>query len=317
MLFEAYSKLVQAFPDGCDHLYGEAIHPSGNLWLATDGQLYPALLFAGTPSDERGDIRLRAIDVEFSRDCEIAVEASIPVLGTFTIVRLNESDPEIVRVFLRLLEESFCERQLPVSNREIGDRILEIAELFSRIDGGGDIVGLWGELYLISLAPSVTNAVRCWSSHKSAKYDFVTDQFALETKTTLKPSRQHRFSIDQLRPGLDMKVYLASLQLTETQAGRTVAELVEEIYGELADAELRNAFFSLCLSKGGPDIYRSSLRLRPFPDESSLMFFDARELPAPEVGASDPIANVRFDLDLSAVQPLGSEARGFILSFPA
>ncbi|MDS1135982.1 PD-(D/E)XK motif protein [Nitratireductor indicus] len=316
MLFEAYMQLVKAFPDDCEHLFGIPIGVGSRLWLSVDQHLYPSLLFPADASDERSDIALRFIDVEFSRTCQVATEDAAPVSGTYTIVRLNEDDPEIARVFLRLLQEKFCQADRPLRNREIGDRMLEIADLFSRIENArGDVVGLWGELYIISKAASMQGAARSWCFHKSARHDFVTPSFALEVKTTLKGNRQHRFSLEQLRPGSVLDVYVASLQVVETHAGKTVSQLLEMMYEEIEDPELRIAFFNQCLIKGGRDIYRSDLRLQPLVGDDALALFDARDIPVPHIGPADPISNIRFDVDLSQAQQIERDIRKVLLAF--
>jgi hypothetical protein len=314
MLFEAYLRLVQAFPDHCEHLFGKQVKANRSLWLSINDRLHPSLLFAAHPSDDRSDIVLRFIDVEFSRSCEIVTEDANPSSGTYTIVRLNEDDPEIVRVFLRLLEESFCEEDREFRNREIGDRMLAIADIFSRLENARvDAVGLWGELYVIASSASVLGAARSWCLHKSARHDFVGSDFVLEVKTTLRGSRLHRFSLEQLRPGDTPDVYVASLQLVEAHAGKTVSQLLDTIYEQIDDPVLRSAFFNQCLIKGGRDIYRSELRLQPVP--GALVIFDAREIPVPRIEPSDPISSVRFDVDLSQTPRIDEARCRTILSF--
>ena len=316
MLFDIYARLVKAFPDGCEHLFGSAIGASSRLWLSIDERRHPNLLFPADPSDERSDIALRFIDVEFSRACEIATEDISPICGTYTIVRLNEDDPEIARVFLRLLEESFCQDDRSPRNREIADRMLGIADLFSRIENArGDVVGLWGELYIISKASSILGAAQSWCLHKSARHDFVAPDFALEVKTAVKGNRRHRFSLDQLRPASATDIYVASLQLVETHSGKTVSQLLESIYREIEEPSLRSAFFNQCLIKGGRDIYRSDLRLQPLSREDALALFHARDIPVPFIESADPISNVRFDVDLSQTPHVEKEFRKVLLAF--
>ncbi|MBN9504740.1 MAG: PD-(D/E)XK motif protein [Altererythrobacter sp.] len=316
MLFEAYARLVKVFPDGCEHLFGSAVGADNRLWLSIDERLHPSLLFPADPSDERGDIALRFIDVEFSRACEIATEDADPISGTYTIVRLNEDDPEITRVFLRLLEESFCHDDRPLRNREIGDRMLGIADLFSRIENArGDVVGLWGELYIISKAASRLGAAESWCLHKSARHDFVAANFALEVKTTVKGNRQHRFSLEQLRPASTVDTYIASLQLVETHSGKTVSQLLESIYQEIENPSLRSAFFNQCLIKGGRDVYRNDLRLQPLSGDDALALYYARDIPVPYVEPTEPISNIRFDVDLSGTPQVEKDIRKKVLTF--
>lgn len=316
MLFETYAKLLGDFPEGCDQLFGEPLSPDGSLWLSVDGEAHPSLLFRARRDDPKSDIELRSISAWFSRDCTIETTEGRSASGVYTVIRLNENDPDIVRILLRLLEEAFPETRAPFANKDIAAQILDIANIFKQIAGSDtDIIGLWGELHILSLAPDTTHAVRCWCAHKMAKYDFVTRGFVLEAKTTLRSRRKHGFSMDQLRPSSDFAVFVASLALVELNSGQTAAELMEHVYSKISEGELRISFLRQCVLKGGQDIYRSRLRLDVFPDGTSLAIFDASSLPVPQVADADPIENIRFDLDLTGLPCLSSGEAATILSF--
>ena len=316
MLFEAYAKLVNDYPDDCDQLFGQSLTDDSSFWLAVDGDAYPSLLFAARREDVRNDIELRSVSVRFSRDCVIEAAKSGATSGTYTVVRLNESDPDVARMVLRLLEETFSVRKTPYTNKEIAARILELADLFRQIsESVGDIVGLWGELHILLRASGLETAVRCWCLNKNAKYDYVTGQFALEAKTTLLSRRKHRFTLDQLRPNGAFHVYVASLAVVELNAGRTAADLMDEVCGKIGDDDLRARFLAQCVVKGGRDIYRNTLKLGVFPDGTSLIILDAATIPVPEIAPSSPIENVRFDVDLTELSPVSQSDMDTVLAF--
>ena len=304
MLFELYTQLNNKFPSGCSVLYGEKLPGTPGIWIAIDADAYPSLLFSSEPSDTRNDIELRFISVDFARRCEIVVDGRKSATGTYTIVRLDENDPDVVRVFLRLLEESFCrDEHHKLNSREIGNRILQLANLFSQLaDSSKDIVGLWGELLIISQTEYPEAAVRCWCIDQKAKYDFVCANFALEAKTTLRPSRTHRFSMDQLRPHGDLELYIASIQVVQAHGGTAANDLMDSILETLTDSELRKSFLSACLLKGGEDIYRSALRLRLLSIQNGVTYYAAEDIPVPYVDDGSPITNVRFDVCLDGLQ---------------
>ena len=305
MLFETYAKLVNDFPDDCGELFGQALTGDNTVWLSVDGDAYPSLLFASRREDARNDIELRSVSVHFSRDCGIEATDGRATSGIFTVVRVNENDPDVTRMMLRLLDETFRVRTKPYTNKEIAARILELADLFRQIaESEGDIVGLWGELHILSRAQNLDTAVQCWCLSKNAKYDYVTEGFALEAKTTLRSRRKHRFTLDQLRPGGDFRVFVASLAVVELNAGRTAADLMDDVYGKIGDDNLRPRFLAQCLVKGGRDIYRNTLKLGVFPDGTSLMILDAATIPVPEIAPASPIENVRFDVDLTDLDPV-------------
>lgn len=300
MLYETYVRLLYDFPEGCGQLFGEPVSSDGSLWISVDGDEYPSLLFRAQQNDIRSDIELRSVSAWFSRNCVIEAADGQIISGVYTVIRLNDSDPDVVRILLRLLEETFPAEQAPYANKDIAAQVLELSHLLRQIANSDmDMIGLWGELYIISQAANTAHAVRCWCMHKMAKYDFVTRNFVLEIKTTLRSRRKHSFSLGQLRPTSDFAVYIASLAVVELNSGRTASELMDDIYDNIVDDELRISFLRQCLLKGGQDIYRSTLKLDAYPDRTSLAIFDASTLPVPQLGEADPIDNVCFDLDLT------------------
>jgi hypothetical protein len=315
MLFETYTGLVRNFPPQREGLFGQGLNDESGLWLAVDAHGYPSFLLAAQPTDARSDIELRFVGVRFSCKCEIVVENGDIVCGTYTIVRLEENDPDIVRLFLRLLEEAFCGDNAPRTNRAIGERILELANLFRQVENSQkDIIGLWGELQVIWAASSREAAARCWCQHQNAKYDFVCDGFAIEVKATLKPNRTHRFSLDQLRPSSDLTVFIASAQLVQAQGGRAVFELIDDILDSIGGADLRKAFLSSCLIKGGEDIYKSTVRFQFLARDIGIVYFAAADIPVPTVDHAAPISNVKFDVCLGALPEKAGDERARLVN---
>jgi len=316
LFFKAYANLVSDFPKGCDKLFGQPLTADNSFWLSVDSDAYPLLLFAARREDARSDIELRSVSVRFSRDCLVEATEGNAASGIFTVVRLNENDPDTVRMLLRVLEETFQARTTPYTNKEIASRVLELADLFKQIDySTGDIVGLWGELYILSRAGNLDTAIRSWCFNKKAKYDYVTDGFALEAKTTLSSRRKHRFSLDQLRPAGEFRVYVASLALLEINSGHTADDLIDIIYGKISDNDLRARFIAHCFVKGGRDIYRNPLKLGLFPKGKSLIILDASIIPVPQIGADLPIYNVRFDVDVTDIKPVSRCEMDNVLAF--
>lgn len=316
MLFESYVKLVNDYPRDRDHLFGNPLAEDSSLWLAVDHDAYPALLFASRREEVRNDVELRSISVHFSRDCVIEAHDGYTNSGVYTAVCLRENDPDVVRMVLRLLGETFNIRNRPFTNKEIAARILELADLFRQIgESVGDVVGLWGELYILSCSSNLETAVRSWCINKNAKYDYVTEQFVLEAKTTLLSRRKHRFTLDQLRPIGEFSVYVASLVVVEVDAGRTAVELMDELYDKICDDDLRARFLAQCLVKGGRDMYLSTLKLGAFPDGTSLVVFDATRVLVPIIPEDSFITNVRFDVDLTDLSPISRREMATVLAF--
>ena len=316
MLTDLYPTLCQTIPQDDLTLFGLPVATDYPYWLTIDSQAHPALLLPARADDLRPDILLRAVDVLFSRTCVIDTEKHQSQRGCYSLIRLKENDPALVRLFLKILEERFCAPNPPATNSEVAASIQQVAALFSQVENNTrDLIGLWGELHVISNAVDIDAAVRCWSSRRTAKYDFVSEHFVLDVKTTTKSRPQHRFSFDQLRPSGPFEAFVASLCVTEVQSGQTVGALMDSVAARIEDQGLRSAFLTQCLAKGGRDLYDSNLRLQTYPDNAGPALFRASEIPVPQVRACDPIENVRFDVDLSTVSPVVDAEAEEILAF--
>lgn len=315
-LFATYVSLVRDFPGNCEGLFGCPLGDENSVWLSVDERSFPCLLFPARKGDLRGDIELRSLSVRFSRNCEVYGTTLECATGNYTIVQFNEDDPDVIRILLRLLEETFPGFNRLYTNKEIASRITKIADVFRKVDESpGDIIGLWGELYVLSRSKNLSDAVNHWCSHSKAKYDFITSGFALEVKTTVLPRRKHRFGLDQLRPVDGFRVYVASLITVEVNSGKTISDFIDDIYNKLVDKDMRAFFLAQCIEKAGQGIYRSDLRLSVLSEHTSFSIFDAIDIPAPQVHHSLPVENVRFDVDLSGVTPIPKSQIEAILSF--
>jgi hypothetical protein len=316
MLLEAYRQLSNRFPEACPHLFGGRVDGTEALWLSLDSQGHPYLLFEMAVDDGQPDLKLKSVEVRFACPCDIQLQDGSVLSGTFTLVSLRDNDPDIVRVFLRLLDEAFLVPGARHSAAAVREQMLAIADLFTPLeDDVRDLLGLWGELHIIRSAADVAAAVRAWSSSSRARYDFMTERCALEIKTTLKAGRVHRFSLEQLRAPADIDVYVISILLIELPGGECAHELMDQVYVALDDPSERARFFRQCLRKGGMDLYGAELRLATLPGGSSVAVFNARNLPVPSLVRDDPISNVRFDLDLTALDGLTYDSCRAVLDF--
>lgn len=316
MLYEIYCQLTENIPNDCNHLFGNAFVEEDEYWLSIDAHAQPHVLFKSRPNYDGSDLKLKFIDVEFSRDCEVLLQGNIKKTGVFTVVRLNENDPDLVRIFLKLLEESLCRDGSKPKTHDIRRQILELSNLFSLVEiSVNDLVGLWGELFVINNARNLESAAKSWCQHKMAKFDFVTNDFVLEVKSTLRSSRKHRFSLEQIRPKESLEAFVISLMLVEVPSGSRISDQMDTIYESISDAGLRREFFLKCLVKGGKDIYANEMKIGVFPGGTSVAVFETASIPAPTVKFGVPITSLRFDVDLSEIKTVSKTQQDILLSF--
>lgn len=98
----------------------------------------------------------------------------------------------------------------------------------------GSVLGLWAELHIIIESSSPAALVDAWHAHVDARFDFSAEGSRLEAKATTKGERVHMFNLRQLKPVVGSKVVVASVMTTETNAGCSVGELVQQLEALLA-----------------------------------------------------------------------------------
>jgi hypothetical protein len=75
--------------------------------------------------------------------------------------------------------------------------------------------GLWGELYFLSICPSLERAISCWRGPSAEDYDFVASGTAFEIKTSRRKGR-HQVSHSQVSQATQPRtIFLVSLWVGE------------------------------------------------------------------------------------------------------
>nr|WP_246283790.1 PD-(D/E)XK motif protein [Nocardioides perillae] len=146
------------------------------------------------------------------------------------LVRLRLDDDELLEPFLgvaaaiiRLLGRRPSPGQVSAGMRRLV-RIFDPAQ-----PPRGSVLGLWAELVLVLHSADPRALVDAWHAHVDARFDFSAEGSRLEAKATTRDARVHMFNLRQLKPVTGAEVHVASMMTTETGAGRSVGELVEQL----------------------------------------------------------------------------------------
>lgn len=296
MVEPGVSYSVAAIPEMPRYFVGKSTDDAASLLIST-----------GEGDRPRTPIRLENLEVQFNVPASVRCGADSSD-GIFTIIRCRSGEPGITDYFLTTAEAIVGLLGPEPSELDITRAVNRLTVIFQRLRNSPlrSIVGLFGELFVIYQARDHVEAIRAWRVEETSRFDFAAGDVRLETKTTSGRVRSHTFSYDQCNPPPGTVAIVASLLAERLDEGVTLRTLLGEIEQSVQDhpelvLKLRETV-AATLGTGLNDGLGVAFDVRLA--QSSLRFFDLREIPAIRSELPPGVGNVQFQSDLSALAAL-------------
>lgn len=227
---------------------------------------YPIFFITSCDVVRTSDIKLQLFHVMFNRDCNIEnVVTKKKESAKYSIVQLNSLSIDFQRYFFGVMSLVLARLKGLPSTAELKTEITKVIRLFTESPKLSlEVVrGLWAELLVIERSSNPDYLVRSWHVTPGEKYDFNDGECKVEVKSTAGSERKHTFSLEQLNPGQNSPLYIASIFVQQTGLGKTVFDLVDSIANRISDSEVILKLRELVLSTIGPHL-----------EEVNRLFFD-------------------------------------------
>ena len=264
----------------------------------------PILLLAATPrTSPRAPIRLKHVSVAFDAQYEVTnTDSGGTTTGTYCKFT---SDPDSVSLhpyFVEFLASTARMHESSLQQFEVDGIVDATLELFRKLATSpkNTVTGLWGELLLIHAAEYPDVFLKAWHIAGTDVFDFAFDDARVEVKTTERRTREHEFSLEQVRGGRAEDT-VASVMLTRSAAGLSVLDLTRKIASRVS-VDQQEKLWSLVLETLGHDA--ENCDDQKFDEKAalnSISLIPALAIPAPEIMEEDAatITNVRFKANVS------------------
>lgn len=280
---------------------------AGNQHLLVRGAFgEPALLLSTEPrTAPRADIRLKHVGVQFDRRFEIAHSDDGDLeVGNFCKFTCDPSGPHLHQYFVELMAATANTHKGVLAQQTTDELVDALLELFRKLSLPADrsVTGLWGELLLIQLATSPGEFVDAWHLRATDGFDFSFTDGRIEVKATERPSREHEFSLKQVRSGRPTDL-VASVTLSRSSAGLSALDLARLI-AERLNASQQGKLWRLVIETLGDDADADGeQRFDVNSASDALTFVRAADVPAPELSASVApfVSDVRFRSNINAL----------------
>jgi hypothetical protein len=272
-------------------------------YVGLDSSGYPCILLRGSTGPMRSPIRLAALEARFAVPCQIIATDGKERQETLTVVICTSADPHTQSYFLHICETIIRIVGVNPSLAQIVDAVQRLVDLFRRLSqpASRSVIGLFGELYVISRSNDPRVAVRAWRSADDDRFDFAIDDVRLEVKASGQRIRAHNFSAEQCLPPSGTIGVLISLFIETTGGGLSLTELVQTVARRLAgdEALILKVQETVAETLGETLLAALSIRFDERLAQTSLQIYDVMAIPAIRAGVPAEVTQVHFRSDLS------------------
>ncbi|MBM7126700.1 PD-(D/E)XK motif protein [Dyella flava] len=250
-------------------------------------------------------INFRHLSAEFHATCRVQTDGDA-IEGQFCLVWCDDSAPELHELFVRCVAAAIEELPDASETKDLESCILRLRNLFRALAAPGvrEISGLWAELFVILKSGNPTQALACWHAGQFDKFDFSRPGLHLEVKSTLKRTRSHDFSLEQLQPPMSGAGFVASVMLQMLTGGLGVLDLARSIEANVhGSPRLKQKLWENVALSLGVDF--SDLLDKKFDmsyAERGFAMYDMSEVPRPASSGDPRVTDIRFVSDLTGIQ---------------
>lgn len=240
-----------------------------------------------------------AISTTGSSKYRIDLDGSI-VHGNFCSLSLSWRQPSLVNVYCAVVGGLISALPLNPSESDISNVLNEYVDLLRNGHHASmDVVkGLWGELWIMSRAPTTAALFHMWRRADGELFDFSGEGFKLEVKTHEGRGVIHQFSHQQLTVDRDESL-VASLRIRSDPGGQSILGLVNEIMSEL-EFSARSQLISRVSRTLGHSMELAEDCRFVLNGGDAARIVQTRLLPKLDIDEVYPFSGIRYTVDLTA-----------------
>jgi hypothetical protein len=264
------------------------------------------IIFLIKPDDTSSNIsanssRGKFLDISFNTTCEFKINGKTNS-GEFTLLTLKTE-----KLLMRNIFVSLCNELIElIGEKPSYDRVIDVVkglrELFMNFlrPATSDEIGLWGELFVISQAQNMENAIDSWHINPSDTFDFNDGNNKMEVKTTTKNERIHAISLNQILKSIETESLICSIMTSKIDLGISVFDLRESISATISNVYKEKLNEKVTISAG--DKWIDFINKYDFSTaKNSMKYYNAIDVPKIDPAGINPnISNVKFSVNLES-----------------
>ncbi|WP_349897487.1 PD-(D/E)XK motif protein [Parafrigoribacterium soli] len=234
--------------------------------------------------------------------------------ASFAAVVLERGHPELITAFGTLAGILLGSLSQSPSRQELTVFLDDFLDLFAvrRVVPRQKVVGLWGELWLMSQVSNPLRLAKAWHMDATARFDFSLENARIEVKTTERQTRTHRFSLAQLEVQ-PKPTWIASIVVVGDASGSSISDLLIALLNSLPPAEKAQVARKALEVVAGDLEATSDFRFAPS-GAAPLALVEAQNIPRVAVPKNAAISDVVFSVDISRECAVADVSLGSLLA---
>ncbi|CNI48045.1 Uncharacterised protein [Yersinia frederiksenii] len=247
-------------------------------------------------------VQFRYLTAQFHATCRVHTDSK-ELQDQFALVSCDGAVPDLHEIFVRCFSAAIEELPINSGTRDLNNCIQKLVDLFRALSqpSGKDVLGLWGELYIIANSGNIVGAMAGWHEDPFDRFDFSWEQGCLEVKASIQSARLHTFTLEQLMNPMKGIGYVASLLLQPLSGGLGLIDLANLIEMELSHSPALKLklWKNLAKALGGDFSEKLDKRFDISYAERNLIVYAMDDVPRPEKPSDPRVIAIRFTADLT------------------
>lgn len=247
-------------------------------------------------------VQFRHLNAQFHATCLVHTGDTV-LQDQFALVSCDGALTDLHELFVRCFAAAIEELPIYSGTRELDACIQKLVDLFRALSQPSrkDVLGLWGELYIIASSGNITNSLQAWHQDPLDRFDFSWEQGVLEVKTSGQPTRLHTFALEQLMNPTKGMGYIASVLLQPLSGGLGLIDLANKIEMAVSNSpKLKQKLWSNLTKTLGSDFSEKlDKRFDMSYAERNFIIYAMDDVPKPDKPNDPRVISIRFTADLT------------------
>jgi hypothetical protein len=276
-------------------------------FLGINSENKVALLFNATKPKGKTE-NIKYLNLEHAVPCNIYINKRKQKIN-LSILKCDSDNENIKEIFLRSIDNLANSVSNDISEKKIYEMTKSLIELFEKItkNRDKDLIGFWGELFIINLLKSKELLIEAWHPDKKDTFDFLINNHALEIKTTSTNNRIHKFKYEQLN-SKNTSIIIGSIMIRKSRSGMSLLNLKNNILKKINQEHLKSKLQSMydIMTGSKTKLELEEIKFTYDYAKNHIKFFNAKLVPRIREDLMSGIKNIKFESNLNGVKSINN-----------